>query len=56
VLVNQKDGEISYVDNLSVAEYAEVAADDLLEVIFEDGKVVGEISLGEVRANLLKNL
>lgn len=41
---------------MSTAEYAEKAEDDLLETVFEDGKVYGEVSLNEVRANLLSNL
>ncbi|NOU94871.1 nicotinate phosphoribosyltransferase [Paenibacillus sp. LMG 31456] len=56
VLVTEKDGEIDYIDNLSVDEYENKQSADLLEVVFEDGNLVRDKSLKEIRENLLQNL
>ncbi|NIK80404.1 nicotinamide phosphoribosyltransferase [Paenibacillus castaneae] len=56
VLVTEQDGKLSYTDNLSVAEYEARKAEDQLEVVFEDGKLVRDLTLAEVRSNLLAHL
>ncbi|GGA15128.1 nicotinate phosphoribosyltransferase [Paenibacillus marchantiophytorum] len=56
VLVTEQDGKIAYTDNLNVAEYTERQAEDRLEVVFEDGKLVRDQSLADIRAELLRNL
>lgn len=56
VLVTEEDGRIDYIDNLSVAEYQSKEAADLLETVFEDGKLLRDQTLAEIRANVLGNL
>lgn len=56
VLVTEEAGVLTYTDNLSAAEYAAREGEDQLEVIFEDGKLVQDLALAEVRANLLSYL
>lgn len=56
VFVTQSEGQMTYIDNLSMDEYAKQQADDLLEVVFVDGTLVRDQTLSEVRAILLKNL
>ncbi|OPH47868.1 nicotinate phosphoribosyltransferase [Paenibacillus ferrarius] len=56
VLVTEKDGNIDYTDNLSVEEYAKRETEDLLEVVYEDGKLVRDQALAEIRRELMRNL
>jgi nicotinamide phosphoribosyltransferase len=56
VRVIAKEGEMEYIDNLSKEQYANHRDTDLLEVVFVDGKMIREQTLGEIRANLLGNL
>ncbi|QGQ95641.1 nicotinate phosphoribosyltransferase [Paenibacillus psychroresistens] len=56
VLVTKEAGELTFIDNLSAAEYAAKQTDDLLEVVFVDGKLVLDQTLNEIRTALLKNL
>ncbi|MCR8636605.1 nicotinate phosphoribosyltransferase [Paenibacillus radicis (ex Xue et al. 2023)] len=56
VLVTEKEGEIGYIDNLSVDEYEKNKSADLLEVVFVDGHLVRDHSLKEIRETLLENL
>lgn len=56
VLVTEQDGVISYTDNLTVTEYEQRKAEDLLEIVFEDGKLIRNEALSDIRANLLSHL
>ncbi|MBW7460640.1 nicotinate phosphoribosyltransferase, partial [Paenibacillus sepulcri] len=56
VLVEEKDGNLTFTDNLSVAEYEAKQADDVLEVVFEDGKLLVDHTIADIRANLLAHL
>ncbi|MNT81553.1 putative nicotinate phosphoribosyltransferase [compost metagenome] len=56
VLVTEQDGKLAYTDNLSAAEYEQRKAEDQLEVVFEDGKLVRDMTLAEVRKNVLSYL
>ncbi|MBW7476795.1 nicotinate phosphoribosyltransferase [Paenibacillus oenotherae] len=56
VLVTEQNGRLDYTDNLSVAEFKSKEAEDLLEVVFENGKLIRDQSLAEIRANVLGNL
>lgn len=53
VAVIEKDGEIQYVDGLNQKEYdSKYAGIDMLEVVFENGKLLRDESLFEIRERL----
>ncbi|MFC4778179.1 nicotinate phosphoribosyltransferase [Paenibacillus sp. GCM10023252] len=56
VLVTEKDGVLDYVDNLSVDEYEAARSGDLLEVVYEDGRLLRDHTLQEIRGRLLGSL
>ena len=51
VAVYEKDGNLTYKDNLNKAQKASFK-NDLLKPLFEDGKLLREISLSEIREKL----
>ncbi|MCA0756612.1 nicotinate phosphoribosyltransferase [Paenibacillus sp. N4] len=53
VLVTERDGKLAFTDGLNAAEYEERKAEDRLEVVYKDGKLARNMTLAEVRANLL---
>ncbi|GBG10276.1 nicotinate phosphoribosyltransferase [Paenibacillus agaridevorans] len=56
VRVIEKEGVITYVDNLSREKYEAFPEVDLLEDVFVDGKLVREHTLGDIRGRLLAQL
>lgn len=56
VKVIAQDGTMICVDDLGQEQYAQFVEADLLEVVFVDGKLVRETTLGEIRGELLGNL
>lgn len=56
VHVYEEDGVIRAEDNLGLAAYEARADKDLLEVIFEDGKLVRDERFADIRARLLAGL
>jgi nicotinamide phosphoribosyltransferase len=55
VVVIEKEGVISYIDNLGEADYANYADVDLLEDMFVDGKLLRDEKLEDIRARLAAN-
>ena len=51
VVLKGEDGELTYEDGLTFAE-AEARTDNVMEVVFRDGKMVKEYGLQEIRALL----
>ncbi len=56
VLVTEEGGELRLTDNLSIAEYEARKNEDKLEVIFENGKLIKDLTLADIRARLLGQL
>lgn len=56
VCVVKQDGELTYIDNLDKKDYTLHKEADLLEEVFVDGRMVRELTLGEIRAELLGQL
>jgi nicotinamide phosphoribosyltransferase len=56
VRVVEKEGVITYVDNLSREQYEAFPEVDLLEDVFVDGELVREHTLGDIRGRLLAQL
>lgn len=56
VAVVERDGELVAIDNLFKADHEKYADEDLLEVIFEDGKIIREETLQEIRDRIQAQL
>lgn len=55
-VVAAEDGGMAYFDNLGREEYDSFDQTDLLEDVFVDGRLVREVSLADIRAELLGRL
>lgn len=55
-VIKGEDGEITYVDQLSEADLEKYADVDLLETVFEDGQLLRDQSLSEIRQILQNQL
>lgn len=56
VKVVMRDGMMTYVDDLGKEQYEQFTGRDFLEDVFVDGELVREHTLGDIRAELLRNL
>ena len=53
VLVTEQAGRLGFTDNMNRAEYTARQAEDKLEIIFEDGKLLRDYTVAEVRGKLM---
>lgn len=56
VAVLERDGELVAIDGLYEADYKKIEHEDKLEVLFEDGKLIRDESLTEIRDLIQKQL
>jgi nicotinamide phosphoribosyltransferase len=56
VVFKDEDGEIKYADNLGIRSENVMKDINLLQTIFEDGKLLNEQSLADIRKELFTNL
>jgi nicotinamide phosphoribosyltransferase len=54
VVVKDANNEIQYIDNLNSQTIKQYSDDDLLEMVFKDGKLLRDESLSEIRERLNK--
>lgn len=55
-VTEDEDGNISYFDNMVALDYLHIEDEDLLEVVFEDGTLVRNEFLSDIRARVLNKL
>lgn len=48
----EESGELKLIDELNQSDYEKISVCNLLETIYEDGQLIKEASLGDIRSNL----
>jgi len=56
VVVKDENGEIDYIDELTIIQQEQYKDIDLLEDVFIDGKLIRDESLAEIRKRVLNNM
>jgi len=56
VVIKDENGEINYIDELTIAQQEKYKDINLLEDVFIDGKLIRDESLAEIRGRVLSNM